>query len=84
MATISITIADSDLQRVVTDICGLFTYQATIPSGVVGVPDTPNPETPGQFAKRMVATQVKTWCKTYEAQQAAVTAAAGADGVSVA
>jgi hypothetical protein len=68
MATITITIADADLSRVVDDICGLFGYQAFIPQ-FIG-PPLPNPETKNQFAKRMVVQDVKSWCKTWEQQQA--------------
>lgn len=83
MAQIILTIPDAQLSRVVSDICGLFGYQATIPSPVSGLPDVPNEETPAQFAKRMLVQQVKTWVKTYEMQQAAIAAGPGADQVAV-
>lgn len=85
MAQIIITIPDAQITRVVTDICGLFGYQATF-TDITGAV-TPNPETPNQFAKRMVVETVKSWVKTYEMQQAAAqantTAAASADQVGV-
>lgn len=85
MASINITIADADLSRVVTDVCGFWGYQAVL-TDMLGN-QTPNPETPNQFARRMVIQTVKGWCKTYEQQQAATTAAtsagAAADGLGI-
>lgn len=76
MATISITIADADLARVVSDICGFNGYQAQIPQPVG--PPIDNPETQNQFARRMVLTTIRSWCVSYESQQAALVAAASA------
>lgn len=85
MATMTITIATADVTRVVTAICGVFGYQATIVPPV-GSP-FPNPETPNQFAQRMLIVTAKSWVKTWEAQQAAIAAAAtagtNADGVGI-
>lgn len=76
MATISITIADADLSRVVTDLCGFYGYQATL-TDILGN-TTPNPETPNQFARRMIVQSIKSACATYESQQAAATASGNA------
>lgn len=72
MATITINIGDTDLPRVVTDICGYFNYQSVLVDMLGN--RTPNPETPNQFARRMVVETIKSWVTTYESQQAAATA----------
>ena len=76
MATISINIGDTDIQRVVSDICGFFNYQAVLTDFFGN--QTPNPETPNQFARRMVVQTIKSWVTTYESQQAAAAATASA------
>lgn len=73
MATITITIADADLNRVVTDMCTFGGYQAEIPQ-LIG-PPLPNPQTPNQFARQMVVNFVKSCCKTVEVQAASASAA---------
>lgn len=67
MAVISITVPDAMLPRVVTALTAAGGYSATLPDG------TPNPQTPAQFAKAMVAAYVKQVVKTYEAEQSAAT-----------
>ncbi len=69
MATISITIPNASLTRVVDGVCGFFNYQAFI-QPLIGPPE-PNPETKNQFAQRMLVVAVKSWIKTFESQQAA-------------
>lgn len=85
MATMTITIAPADVTRVVTAICGVFGYQTLIPQPIG--PPISNPETPAQFAQRMLITTAKSWVKAWEAQQAAqaatVTANTAADGVGI-
>lgn len=85
MATITINIADTDLTRVITAISGVFNYQPILTDTLGN--KTPNPETPAQFARRMIVTDVKSWVKTYESTQAAESARAAAntaaDGVGV-
>ncbi len=76
MATITINITDADLPRVITAICGVLNYQPTL-TDMLGR-TTPNPETPAQFARRMVVTDVKSYVVTWEGQQAAATAQATA------
>lgn len=52
MAVISINIPDNQLSRVIDGICLGQGYQATING-------SPNPETKGQFAKRMLIEKMK-------------------------
>ena len=78
MASITINIADADLPRVISGLCSFYGYQATIPSNVVGLPDTPNPESQSQFARRMVVQGIKSAIVSFESQQASVNAIATA------
>jgi hypothetical protein len=64
MATISITIKDSQLTRTVDAICGSFGYNGTLEDG------TDNPETKAQFAKRMLASYIKSTVLDYESKLA--------------
>lgn len=68
MATISITIPNSILTRVVDGVCGANNYQALIT--VSGI-QTPNPETKQQFATRMLREYAKNCVISYEANVAA-------------
>lgn len=77
MATISITIPNGSLTRVVDGVCGFFNYQATIVPQV-GDP-FPNPETKNQFAQRMLVVAAKSWVKSFESGQAAEVARAAAN-----
>ena len=56
MAVFSVIIADADVPRVITALCGNYGYQANIPNPDFNpsLPETmPNPETPNKFANRM-------------------------------
>ena len=68
MATISFTIPDAQLTRVVNALCVTYGYQDTM--GYTGTPPdlvpVPNPETKGQFAKRMIAEHIKNCVKQVE------------------
>lgn len=76
MATISITVPDAILTRVVNGVAGQHNYPATVGG-------SPNPETRTQFARRMLARWVRETVKAYEvtsaAESARVAAAAAAD-----
>lgn len=81
MAQITINIADSDLSRVVTDICGYYNYQSTILDNS-GNP-IPNPQTPNQFARAMIVQGIKNICAVYESSVASQSAANSANGLGV-
>lgn len=57
MATISFTIKDTQLQRVIDGICEDNSYQATItqPDGTT----SPNPETKQQFVKKVIIERIR-------------------------
>lgn len=82
MAVISVTIADTDLPRVVNGVSAYFNYQPLLPD-ITGLLTIPNPETKNQFARRMLVTSVKGWVKASEsitaAENARVTANQAAD-----
>jgi hypothetical protein len=65
MATISITIPDEKLQRVVSGVCLYHGYKAKLMLPLGGIID--NPESKGAFAKRMLIEQVKNWVMKAEA-----------------
>lgn len=77
MAQITITIPDAALPRVISDLCTNFGYQSILVD-VIGN-QTANPETPAQFAKRMLVQQIKGWMRNVESAQAARVAAATSD-----
>lgn len=64
---ISINIDNTQLTRVITAMCTAGNYQTTING-------QPNPQTPAQFAKQMVATYVLNAVKQVETQTAVDTA----------
>lgn len=68
MATISLTIPDAVIQRVLDALGGTYGYKATLEDG------TPNPQTKAQFSKAVVADYVKKIVRQWEAQQAGQTA----------
>ncbi len=77
MATISITIPNGSVARVVDGVCGFFHYDPFL-HPPIGPPE-PNPETKNQFAQRMVVVAVKSWVKSFESSQAAEAARAVAN-----
>jgi hypothetical protein len=59
MASFAIEIADADVETVITALCRMYNYSATIAD-----PDNPgqaiaNPETANQFANRMVRNYIR-------------------------
>lgn len=87
MATISITIADAQLTRVVNSFTDSFGYAPMVPDGLTPPGSMPNPETRNQFAKRMVAQWVKQRVSDHEsllaAETARATAATDAQGLTI-
>lgn len=73
MATITLTIPDGIIQRVIDGVCLANNYQDTI-NGV------PNTETKAQFAKRMLKEQTIRWIKQAEVIAASNAAAETASG----
>lgn len=71
MATIVLTVPDAQQNRLVNGIAGQYGYQVTVPAPNPLDPPVPNPETKGQFAKRMMLKWAKDSVKAYEATQAA-------------
>lgn len=61
--TLSYTFTNADAAEVTDALCQRYGYQATLPDGSGGT--IPNPETRGQFAKRMVGEWVKSEVKRY-------------------
>ena len=76
MATISITIPDNQLARVVEGIALACGYQETIDG-------QPNPQTKNQFARARVAQWVKDTVRRAELRAAEAAAAEGITDVSV-
>lgn len=74
MAVINLTVPDGQLARLVNGIAGQYGYQATMPAPNPLDPPVPNPETKGQFAKRMMLKWAKESVKAWEATQSANTA----------
>lgn len=73
MATIpSITIPDTQIQRVIDAFAAEFGYQSTI-TNADGT-TSPNPVTKAQFAKQQLIAYIKQITRNYEANQAAATA----------
>jgi len=81
MATISITIPDAAMPRIIAAYCALFGYQAVLEDG------TPNPETKAAFTKRMVIRHVRGIVTSYEGDTAVaavrVTTAADVDSITI-
>ncbi len=71
MATLSVTVPDSIVARVLTGVCGYNGYQAKIqdPNNPGNLID--NPVTPGQFAKDCIKQYLKNCVVAYEAVKAA-------------
>jgi hypothetical protein len=78
MATISFTIQDAQMPRIITAFKSNFGYQEFLPDGT-----TPNPETGAQFTKRMINEMIKGEVRNYEAGIAARQAAASVSSVDV-
>lgn len=70
MATISITIPDAALARVIDAFANQYNYSAYLDEEET----IPNPETAAQFAKRMIAEYAKNVLVAHEANAAADTA----------
>jgi hypothetical protein len=81
MATISFTIPDAIVNRVLDGIAYYHGYQDTIFDGTKLIP---NPETKLAFARRMIKKSWLDWATNYEANVAAKTTftATVADGIS--
>lgn len=74
MAQIVLNVPDGQQSRLVNGIAGQYGYQSTVPAPNPLDPPVPNPETKGQFAKRMMLKWAKESVKAWEATQAAGTA----------
>ena len=59
MATISFTIPDALLPRVIAGMCGLHNYQATIQNPDNPGEMIPNPESKADFVKRIIRQKIK-------------------------
>lgn len=66
MAIVSFDLG-TDTQRVITALCAVNGYQATLPDG------TANPQTPAQFAKACVVAYIRQTVFGYEQSQAGST-----------
>lgn len=64
MATMTMTIPDAMLPRVVAAFAATHGYRATLPNG------DPNPQTPAQFARAQVANFIKHTVTNYESELA--------------
>lgn len=69
---ITITIPDNMVTRVIDGVAGQNNYQETVQDD--DGYEIPNPETKGQFVKRMVRQYLKENVKAWEANQAASSA----------
>lgn len=79
MATITLTIPDALLPRVVAGMCGRHGYEDTVQDPAY--PEDPgktipNPETKAVFCKRMIRQQIKRDVLQWEAEQAFLAAQA--------
>ena len=74
MATVTLTIPNDQVQRVLDAMAGVYGYQSTIPDED-GDPIA-NPESLPVFAKRMIALKIKNQVKDWEVRQASLTALA--------
>jgi hypothetical protein len=70
MATITLTIPDVLLPRVVAGMCGRFNYQDKVDDPANPGSHIPNPETKAVFCKRMIRQFVKQSVLQWEAEQA--------------
>lgn len=73
---ITLTIPDAEMARVVNAICTQHDYEPIINGA-------PNPETKGQFAKRMVIQQIKHWVQFVETKAARETITASATAIDI-
>lgn len=73
---ITLTVPDADMPRVVDAICITHDYVDTI-NGL------PNPETRGQFAKRMLIQMIKIWVRDAELRAARQTISTSADAIAI-
>lgn len=78
MATITFTIPDAVLPRIIAAVTTVYKYESTLIDDVTGEP-YPNPETKAAFTKRMVIEFLKNIVKQHEVVQAAVIASAAAE-----
>lgn len=72
MATISFTIPDDKLQRIIDGYSKAHNYQEKVILEVDGV-GVPNPESRAAFVKRLVAEHIKRTVLGYEASQSETT-----------
>lgn len=66
MATITLTIPDPVLNRVVNAVAANYGYQSTVPNPSIPGQFISNPETKTQFAKRQLNIFLKENVKSYE------------------
>jgi hypothetical protein len=64
MPTLSLTLTDAALAKLVDAMCDVYRYSATLPNG------NANPETRAQFARRMVIVQLKQQVRQAEGRKA--------------
>lgn len=80
MASINLQIPDAVMPRVVAALVSYYGYQEVIIDAAGN--QVPNPETKGQFAKRMVAETVMRLVRSVEAANAAEAARVAADAAA--
>lgn len=84
MATITLTIPDAILPRVIAGMCGHYGYEDTITDPANPENIIPNLETKGEFCRRMVRQHVKRVVLQWEAEQAFLASqAAGESEVNI-
>ena len=79
MASITLTIPDAIVQRVLTGFCSTHGYAAQIPSKDNAAILIDNPETKAEFIKRCLLNYIKTSVREYEEAVAKREAAAKSD-----
>jgi len=67
MATITLTVPDAQLPRVIAAVTANAGYSPTLPDG------SPNPQTPAEFVKQLLANYLKHFVLEHEAAQAKAT-----------
>lgn len=78
MATISFTIPDAVMPRVIDALCGAYGYRDLLPGGV------PNPLSRPQYAREQVRLFIQAAVRAWEAQQASDAAASAARDKAIA
>jgi hypothetical protein len=70
MASITLTIPDALVTRVLNGFCGLHGYQATIPNPVNPEEMIPNPDTKAEFMRKKLLAIIKRAVLEYEGNEA--------------